>query len=80
MTMCQYDIYSFLSELRKSGDHDYYTVSDIQTKMKQAGHKHINNIHEKVTRLWWFGFLDKSERLKNGKEKLYNRRMFRAKV
>ena len=79
--MCQITILNFMQELRKSGDMAFYTCAEIMQKMTQAGQPQNNkSFHEKVTRLWWFGFLEKSEELKNGKGKLYNKRMFRSKV
>ena len=78
--MCQTEIYNFLRDLRATGDNNYYTAMDIQRLMKRAGREvSPKRFHDKLTRLWWFGFIEKTKTLRRVKGNPYSRRQFRAK-
>ena len=80
--MCQIEIYNFMRDLRATGDNNYYTAMEIHKLMKTAGREiSERRFHEKLTRLWWFKFIEKKEGLNNKiRGNPYSRRQFRAKT
>ena len=75
--MSQTDIYNFMRNLRLTKDDKFYTSKEIE-RMMARNHIKVSNISDKLTRLWWYNFIEKAQNLRKGKGKMYNRRLFRA--
>lgn len=56
--MSQAEVYAWLEELRKNGDHEYHSVNQIATSMD----KPKTQISRNVSKLRYHGFLDSKER------------------
>jgi len=53
--MGQCEIFDYLMMLRKTGDHEFYTVTEIH---KKVGNGSIRATSQNLTKLYMFGFLD----------------------
>jgi hypothetical protein len=57
--MSQNEVFNWLKDQRKKGDHNFYKITDIYNGMKRSGHKAAElSVIRQVNQLWRYNFLE----------------------